>query len=81
MGFTQIQQFTSTDTFRQRSTPTLADLDGDGDLDIIVGWGESTFIVFDLFRNDGTAIKPSFDGLTASGQSVLIIDLPMIMKA
>ena len=37
--------------------PTLADLDADGDLDLLVGtWNEGVF----LYRNDGTAASPRF---------------------
>ena len=40
-----------------RSAPTLADLDGDGDLDVVVG---DTFGNLRYFKNTGTAIAPVF---------------------
>jgi len=38
-------------------TPTFADLDGDGDLDIFVGEREGNII---YFKNEGTASSPTF---------------------
>jgi len=39
------------------ATPALADLDGDGDLDLVVGESSGEL---NLWRNDGTAREPSF---------------------
>ncbi|MBK3734600.1 DUF4347 domain-containing protein, partial [Azospirillum brasilense] len=39
------------------SIPTFADIDGDGDLDALVGMGDGTIR---FYRNDGTATAPSF---------------------
>ncbi|MEM7408666.1 MAG: VCBS repeat-containing protein [Myxococcota bacterium] len=39
------------------SAPALADLEGDGDLDLTLGAADGTLAVY---RNDGTAIAPSF---------------------
>ena len=41
--------------------PTFADLDGDGDLDMLIG--SNIFGQFNYFRNDGTASAPSFTEL------------------
>jgi len=40
------------------ASPCLADLDGDGDLDIVCGSGDGTLTVF---RNTGSAGKPAFE--------------------
>ncbi len=39
------------------ATPTLGDIDGDGDLDLLVGEASGTL---NFFRNDGTAAEPDF---------------------
>ncbi|QCO07159.1 Ig-like domain-containing protein [Azospirillum argentinense] len=45
------------DTTGPWSIPTFADIDGDGDLDALVGMGDGTIR---FYRNDGTATAPSF---------------------
>ena len=57
----------------QNSTPAFADLDGDDDLDLIVGEAAGTF---NFFRNTGTPQQPRFvleaetiDGLDAGARS------------
>lgn len=39
------------------ATPTLGDIDGDGDLDLLVGEASGTL---NFFRNDGTSAEPNF---------------------
>ena len=58
----------------QNSTPTFADLDDDGDQDLIVGEAAGTF---NFFRNTGTPQQPNFvleaetiDGLDAGARSL-----------
>ncbi|UKJ76048.1 Ig-like domain-containing protein [Azospirillum brasilense] len=45
------------DTTGPWSIPTFADIDGDGDLDALVGMSDGTIR---FYRNDGTATAPSF---------------------
>ena len=51
----------------RRSAPTLTDLDGDGDLDLVVG-SEAEGLV--LFRNVGTPQAPQFEADGAFGPAV-----------
>src|SRR5690606_27537355 len=53
----------------RRSHPSLADLDGDGDLDLVLGSEAGTAQVF---RNDGTPAEPRWVRVEAG----LGIDLP-----
>ena len=63
-----------------RSAPTFGDIDGDGDLDLVVGGGKGTL---ELYRNVGTKNKPAwkletkklagFDG--GNNPSPLLVDL------
>ncbi len=46
-----------------RSSPTFADLDGDGDLDAVVGANDG---VLNYFENTGTAVSPVFTQLTGA---------------
>jgi len=45
------------------SAPSFGDLDGDGDLDMVVGESSGAFR---YFRNNGTASAPNFAGLTGT---------------
>jgi hypothetical protein len=47
------------------STPTLGDLDGDGDLDVLTGEFAGEYdVVFSYFENTGTATAPAFAAST-----------------
>jgi uncharacterized protein (DUF2141 family) len=46
-----------------RGTPSFADLDGDGDLDAIVG---EAFVNLHYFQNTGTALAPAFTEITGA---------------
>ena len=52
----ETERFLDVDLGR-RSAPTLADLDGDGDLDLLVGEETGQLV---LFRNDGSRKEPRF---------------------
>ncbi|MCA9096342.1 MAG: VCBS repeat-containing protein, partial [Planctomycetaceae bacterium] len=54
------------------STPTLGDLDGDGDLDLIAGLNDGTF---KYFRNTGTALVPVFTEQTGTDNPLNGIDV------
>ena len=45
------------------STPSFADLDGDGDLDAFIGEGDGTI---KYFQNTGSATSPAFTQLNGS---------------
>lgn len=49
------------------TTPTFADLDGDGDLDLIVGEASGQL---NLYRNDGTRTEPRFTLVSDSFQDI-----------
>ncbi|MCU0620126.1 MAG: FG-GAP-like repeat-containing protein, partial [Gemmatimonadales bacterium] len=59
----------------RRSAPHLADLDGDGDLDLLVGTDEAGLA---LFRNDGTAAMPRFVRDTAFALDVPSLATPVV---
>lgn len=40
--------------------PSFADLDGDGDFDLLVGRGDYTAFNFEFYENTGTAVAPTF---------------------
>jgi hypothetical protein len=57
----------------RRSAPALADLDGDGDLDLLVG-SENDGLA--LFRNDGSPVAPAFVRDTAFRAEVPVLAAP-----
>jgi Bacterial Ig-like domain/Peptidase M10 serralysin C terminal/FG-GAP-like repeat/RTX calcium-binding nonapeptide repeat (4 copies)/Putative Ig domain/Bacterial Ig domain len=54
------------------STPTLADIDGDGDLDLLVGEQDGTV---KYYKNTGTAIAPSYTEQTGTANPFNGIDI------
>ena len=54
------------------STPTLADMDGDGDLDLLVGENAGTL---NFYRNEGTRAIADFAAVLPDGASYLGIDV------
>ena len=58
--------------FRYRSTPSFADLDGDGDLDAIVGDNNGTL---HYFQNTGTATAPVFAERTGAANPFNGVDV------
>src|SRR5262249_27375944 len=56
-----------------RATPTFVDLDGDGDLDAVVGAQDGTLR---YFQNTGTAIAPAFTEQTGAANPVGSVNVP-----
>ncbi len=54
------------------STPSFADLDGDGDLDAVVGEGDGTL---HYFENTGSAIAPVFTERTGAANPFNGVDV------
>ncbi|WP_422370998.1 FG-GAP-like repeat-containing protein [Hoeflea sp.] len=54
------------------STPELADIDGDGDLDLVVGKDDGSF---DYFENTGTAVAPAYTERTGTANPFGGIDV------
>jgi Ca2+-binding RTX toxin-like protein len=54
------------------STPSFADLDGDGDLDAVIGESDGTL---NYYRNTGTALAPVFTGKTGSANPFNGVDV------
>jgi VCBS repeat-containing protein len=55
------------------ATPALADIDGDGDLDVVVGDAAGTI---SYFKNTGSATAPVFAGQTGANNPFDAIDIP-----
>ncbi len=56
-AFRLVDSAAITITRGSNTTPTLGDLDGDGDLDLLIGEGSGTL---NYYRNDGTRTAPEF---------------------
>jgi hypothetical protein len=59
-------------SFGQGTAPTLADIDGDGDLDALIGASVGDI---HFYRNNGTASSPSFSVVTGSGNPFNGVDV------